>query len=295
MAGVGLDNPEHSPRTVMETMTEAWPLLLGFVVMAIPTIQLLANQTWSHEEGAHGPLVLCTGAWLLWRRLPEIRKEARPGNPWIVAVLMAVSLGSYIFGQAFDFITLAAAGLYGVGLAIFYGQYGARAMRRNWFILLYLAFAVPPPSIWIDQLTAPLKQFVSTAATMLLQPFGIPVAHEGVVIYVAQYQLLVEDACSGLNSIIGLLAISLFYIYLLRESQWWYAIFLACLTVPIAVVANIFRITVLILLTYFAGDDVAQGFLHFAAGIVVFIIALSLVFLVDALLFRLIFVRRRQA
>ncbi|HWY60335.1 MAG TPA: exosortase V [Rhizomicrobium sp.] len=275
-------------RATLDMVAAQWPLIVGFCALAIPAINVMATQSWSHEDGAHGPLVLFTAAWLLWRQLPEIRRNKAPGRPWVVAVVIAVSIVMYIFGQAFDFVTADAAGLYGVGVAMFYAKFGARAVLRNWFIFFYLLFAVPPPSIWIDAITSPLKQFVSTAATALLQPFGIPVVHQGVVIYVAQYQLLVEDACSGLNSIIGLLAISLFYIYLARGSSWRYAGFLAALAVPVAIVANIVRIVILILLTYFAGDGVAQGFLHFAAGIFIFITALLLIFLLDALIYPIV-------
>jgi exosortase len=226
--------------------------------------------------------------------LPDIRKNVVPGQSWVITLIMAAAIAMYVIGQAFDFVTADAAGLYGVGIAIFYAKFGARAVFRNWFIFLYLLFAVPPPSIWVDSLTSPLKQLVSSAATALLQPFGIPVVHQGVVIYVAQYQLLVEDACSGLNSLIGLLAISLFYIYLTRGSSWRYAALLAVLAIPIAIIANVFRIIILILLTYFAGDSVAQGFLHFAAGIFIFITALVLIFLLDALIYPIL-ARRRPA
>jgi exosortase len=283
-----------SRETVAGVLATSWPLILGGCAIAIPTFLILAAGNWSHEEGAHGPLVLCTAAWLLWLQWPAIRKQGVAGNIWLVSLLMAFSLIFYIAGQAFDLITLSAAGLYGVGVAIFYSKFGARAVARNWFIFLYLLFAVPPPRMWIDRLTFPLKQFVSTAATALLQPFGVPVAHEGVVIYVAQYQLLVEDACSGLNSIFGLLAISLFYIYLMRGSSWRYSLLLGLLSIPIAILANIIRIVILILLTYFAGDDVAQGFLHMAAGIFVFATALVLIFAVDSLLSRLFFPVRRS-
>ncbi len=283
-----------SRETVVGILTTSWPLILGGGAIAIPTFLVLAAGNWSHEEGAHGPLVLCTAAWLLWLQWPAIRKLGVPGNIGLVSLLMAVSLVFYIAGQAFDLITLGAAGLYGVGVAIFYSKFGARAVARNWFIFLYLLFAVPPPRMWIDRLTFPLKQFVSSAATALLQPLGVPVAHEGVVIYVAQYQLLVEDACSGLNSIFGLLAISLFYIYLMRGSSWRYSLLLGLLSIPIAILANIIRIVILILLTYLAGDDVAQGFLHMAAGIFVFATALVLIFAVDSLLSRLFFPVRRS-
>ena len=283
-----------SRETVAGIFASSWPLIIGAAALAIPAFLILAKQNWSREEGAHGPLVLATAAWLLWLQLPAIRKSGIPGNAGMVALVLSFALLFYVAGQAFDLITLSAAGLYGVGLAIFYSKFGARAVIRNWFIFLYLLFAVPPPRMWIDRVTFPLKQFVSTAATELLQPLGIPVAHEGVIIYVAQYQYLVEDACSGLNSIVGLLAISLFYIYLMRGGSWWYSLLLGVLSVPIAILANIIRIVILILLTYYAGDDVAQGFLHMAAGISVFAIALVLMFAVDGLLSRLLLPAERR-
>jgi exosortase len=262
---------------------DSWLLAAGFVGLAIPAISTLAAQTWATEEGGHGPLILCTAAWLLWRQIPALRQGGVPGRTWVVTLGAIVSLLMYVFGEAFDFITLEAAGLYAIGVTIFYSLYGRAEVFRNWFIFLYLLFAVPPPRSWLDGLTFPLKQLVSAAATALLRPFGIPVTHEGVAIYVAQYQYLVEDACSGLNSIVGLLALSLFYIYLSRPNSWRYSIFLAALTIPIAIVANISRIIILILLTEYFGDDVGQGFMHFAAGMVVFAIALLIIFAVDAL------------
>lgn len=265
-----------------EMLRSAWPLALGLAALAIPCVLALSEHTWSSEAGAHGPLVLCTAAWLLWRQSGEIRAQGVPGKGWIVTLGTIVSLLLFIVGEAFDVITLEAAGLYGMGITIFYSCFGRAQILRNWFIFLYLLFAVPPPRSWLDALTFPLKQFVSSAATAILRPFGIPATHEGVTIYVAQYQYLVEDACSGLNSIVGLLAISLFYIYLSRGGSWRYSLFLACLAVPIAILANIVRILILILLTEFFGDAVAQGFMHSAAGIFVFGVALGLIFAIDS-------------
>jgi exosortase len=165
-----------------------------------------------------------------------------------------------------------------------HARFGLRAMRSVWFPLLYLAFVIPPPNTLLTQLTAPLKEAVSQVATNWLHAWGLPVAREGVTIFVAQYQLLVEDACSGMNSIVGLIAVSLLYIYLMRGSSWLYSIVLVMFVIPIAIVANILRIMVLVLLTYFYGNEVAQGFLHFTAGMFLFATALLFVFLIDRLL-----------
>jgi exosortase len=200
-------------------------------------------------------------------------------------VALLLSLVAFILGEAFDFITVGVAGAFGAAATIFYSRFGARAVAVNKFAFLYSLFALPPPSSWIDRLTFPLKQLVSTAATAILQLFDLPVVHEGVVIYVAQYQLLVEDACSGLNSIVGLLAITSIYIYLARGSSWRQSLVLASLTIPIAIAANVIRIIVLILLTYYEGDAVAQGFLHQVAGIFVFLVSLLLIMAIDAVIF----------
>lgn len=262
-------------------MWSMWPLLLGLAALAVPTTLRLGQQVWSSEAGAHGPIVLGTGLWLLWRKLPELRETGTPGHGLLTAAMLALALPVYVFGRAYDYISLEVAGLYGAALAMLHAQFGARALLRNWFPLFYLGFLIPPPGWLIDGITAPLKLFVSYVTTAGLQLVGIPVYREGVTLMVAQYQLLVEDACSGMNSITGLVAISLFYIYLLRNASWRYSLFLACLVIPIAIIANIIRVATLVLLTYFFGDAVAQGFLHMAAGLLLFTSALVLVFLAD--------------
>jgi len=262
-------------------VTDTWPLAIGLAVLAIPTAVSLATQTWSREDGAQGPLILATGGWLLWRQLPAMRAGAVPGSSWAVAALLLPSLGLYVAGRAFDFVTLEAAGLYGVGLAVLQANFGSRTLLKVWFPLLYLAFAIPPPSSLIDHLTAPLKHFAAFVTTDGLRLFGLPISREGVTILIAQYQLLVEDACSGMNSLMGLTAISLLYIYLMRRASPVYALLLSVLVIPIAILANIVRIVVIVLVTYAFGDSVGQSFIHVAAGLFLFTTALLLVFALD--------------
>jgi exosortase len=269
-----------------------WFLLFGVAAIAIPTIMHLSHETWSTESGAQGPIVLATGGWLIWRQWENLSSDSKRGQLSITIALLGVAIITYVFGRAFDFLTAEAAGLYLIGLAAAQAFFSGRAVARNWFPFSYLALAVPPPAWLLAQATGPLKHLVSAAAIGTLQPFGVPVAREGVTIFVAQYQLLVEDACSGMNSIIGLLAIGLFYIYVARKASIIYSVVLACFIIPIAIVANIIRIVTLVLITYAFGDAVGQGFLHFAAGIFVFVVALLLVFLTDSILAPLFLSRR---
>jgi exosortase len=267
-------------------LADGWWLAAPYALLAVPTTISLAQQDWSREFGAYGPIVLATGLWLLWREWPGLRAQARPGSGWITWPVLGLSVALYIFGRAFDFLTLETAGGYGVGLAILNDKLGLRALRKCWFPLLYLAFVIPIPNSFLADVTAPLKEFVSYISTSLLAHVGLPVVREGVTIYVAQYQLLVEDACSGMNSIVGLIAVGLLYIYLMRGASVAYSLLLVALVVPIAILTNVLRIMTLILLTYFAGNDVAQGFLHFTTGMVLFGVALILVFALDTVLHR---------
>lgn len=258
------------------------PLLLCVLIFAAPTFLRLGQQVWSKEIGAHGPIVLATGIWLMWRTMPQMLAEGVRGRPAITFAATLVSLPIYIFGRAYDFISLEALGVYGFGCALLYDRVGLRAMVRSWFPIFYLALLLPAPGWLLDQITAPLKLLVSALAAGIVEPFGLPIWREGVTMIVGPYQLLVEDACSGMNSLIGLIAITLFYIYLLRDAGVRYAAFLVCLIIPVAIIANIIRIVVLILLTYFFGDAVGQGFLHATAGLFLFALSLILMFFIDS-------------
>jgi exosortase len=273
---------------IRKLLTNWWPALLGFAALAVPTVQTLAGQAWVRESGAHGPIVLVTGLWLLARQLTAARGTAKQGALWLSALGLILGLAIYVFGRTFDFISLETLGLFGVGVAMLHSAFGVAALVRNWFPLFYLGFAIPPPGWLIDKITAPLKQFVSEAAMRSLYAVGLPVSREGVTIYVSKYQLLMEDACSGMNSLVGLTAISLLYIYLLRGSSVRYSLLMTAFVIPIAIFGNILRVMVLILLTYFFGDEVAQGFLHYTAGFLLFAIDLILVFAVDSVLVRIV-------
>lgn len=259
-------------------------LVVGSLALFVPTIASLGAGPWSTEQGVHGPLVLATGIWLIFRRGDEVRALATPGSFGLAVVAILGAAAAYAFGRAFDFITIEVAAMLFAFGAVAYSFVGGAVLRLMWFPILYLAFMIPIPGSFLDVVTQPLKLIVSQAVAAALGGVGYPVARVGVTIYVAQYQLLVEDACAGLNSLISLTAIGLFYVYVMRNSNVRYSALLLALVVPIAILANCVRVAALVLLTYYFGDAVAQGFLHKFAGMVTFTSALLLIFLIDALL-----------
>jgi exosortase len=268
----------------LEALVRHWPLAVGGLSLLIPTLIAVATGSWTGEAGVHGPIVLATGIWLFARRWKELLEIQRPGSWGVTLALLIPALLVYAFGRAFDFLALEALALGAVFVAIFYGWFGAEACKRMWFPILYLGFVVPLPGWVITTLTAPMKEYVSVSATWLLAKAGYPIVREGVTLYVAQYQLLVEDACAGLNSLISLTAISLFYIYILHNASWRYALFLMLWIVPVALLANLVRVLILVLITFHMGNAAAQGFLHSTAGLVMFATALLGIFAVDGLM-----------
>lgn len=258
------------------------PLLAGLALVVLPTLRSLIEQSWSTESGMHGPITLATGIWLIYRRRGELAALRRPGSLPLVVAALVLLVPLYIFGRAFDFLSIEVFAALGLLLVAAYSQFGMTVIRRFWFVALYLGFLIPLPGWLIDQITAPLKTFASWASTGVLHAMGYPILREGVTLWIMQYQLLVEDACAGLNSLISLAAISLFYIYISHNASWRYALFLTLWIVPVAIFANIVRIVALVLVTYYFGDAAAQGFLHSTAGLVMFVVAVLGIFLIDS-------------
>ncbi|MEY2883806.1 MAG: exosortase [Pseudomonadota bacterium] len=265
-------------------LVRQWFLVLGIAAVVLPTLYSLSQQSWSQDTGVHGPIVLATGLWLIARRMSEIPALIRPVRPVLVAIGLLLAVPAYVFGRAYDFISIEAAALLLAMVTVAYAYVGPVVIRMMWFPILYFCFMIPVPGWLLDVVTQPLKLFVSEVVTHGLVLAGYPIARLGVTIYVASYQLLVEDACAGLNSLVSLSAIGLFYVYMLRGSNWRYSILLLALVVPIAIAANCVRVAALVLLTYHAGDAVAQGYLHNFAGMVTFTSALLFIFLIDRLL-----------
>ena len=104
------------------------------------------------------------------------------------------------------------------------------------------------------------------------------------ILTVGPYQLLVADACAGLNSLFTLEALGLLYLNLMNYTSAWRGVTLAILIVPISFAANVVRVIILVLVTYHFGDEAGQGFVHGFAGMVLFVVALTLILFTDSLL-----------
>lgn len=280
-AGVGeADGPPRGRIPILRS----WMLWLGAAALAVPTIVRLAQGYWSDETGGHGPIVLATGIWLFVRARHDVAAVARPGVAWLAWFVFWGSLLGYLLARNTGMLGVECLGVYGMFLAVFYYHAGYPGVRLLWFPLIYLLFMFPQPETLILPLSQVLKLGLSGAAVSVLSAFGYAVGNGGVVIYVDQYELLVASACSGLNSMIGLSAICVFYAYIRYGGDWRASLPLLVTVLPIALFANFVRVLVLILVTHYFGIRVAEAYIHDIAGIMLFALAVAMMLGVDTLL-----------
>lgn len=258
-----------------------WLLLAGFAVMYLPVYWWALNTIWETEEHGHGAIVLAVLIWLFWQKRNEVLALVAEPSPLAGWPIFIFGVLLYIVGQAIDISIFKFGSQIPIVLGLLLLTKGWGAARLLWFPLLYIVFMIPLPSVLVDAITGQLKQWVSVIAENILYHAGYPIGRTGVMLTIGQYQLLVADACSGLNSMFSLSALGLLFIYIMNRGSWWYVAIMVASILPIAFAANIIRVMTLVLITYYMGDEAAQGFLHGAAGMLLMVVALVILFMLD--------------
>jgi exosortase B len=275
----------HKLHGSTSTISEWWPVLLGLLALYIPTFYSLANGIWSTEEQAHGPIILFLSLWLIYRQWPGmIKKSEGKSTSAFGWVIFFITLLLYMVGRSQQILTFEIGSFIMALAAVLLIKRGGNALKAMWFPLFFLLFMIPLPGPLVSLLTMPMKMAVSYVAENILFWADYPIAREGVILQIGQYQLLVADACAGLQTLLTLEALGLFYLNLVHHTSIFRNVALAILIVPISFTANVIRVIVLTLITFHYGDAAGQGFLHGFAGMVLFISALILIIGVDALL-----------
>jgi exosortase B len=273
-------------RTLPEAGGARWrpwlALAAGLALLYVPTYVDLARGLWRDDAYAHGPIVLAVFAWLVWRGRAALLDDSGERAPVLGGMLVAFGLLLYVLGRSQALTLFEVASHLPVIVGTLLAMRGPAAVRRFAFPLFFLFFLIPLPGFILDTLTTPLKNVVSILVEQLLQVIGYPVERAGVVLRVGEYEMLVADACSGLNSLYSLFALGLLYVHLTGPSgrARWIVMLLAIF--PIAVIANIFRVMTLVLVTYHFSPEVAMGWVHDVAGMAVFVVAFAMILGVDA-------------
>jgi exosortase B len=275
--------PVQAPRLNAKDAAPWFAIGAALVLLYAPGYAALVQGPWQGEALAHAPLVAAVAFALLWRARRELLRLPAARAPRAAAAGLTAGLLLALLGRAQDLHLLTVLSqplLFGGIVALYRGRPGLAVAA---FPLLYLLFTLPLPGALLDAVTAGLKTLVSASVEELLYAIGYPVARDGVVLTIGQYQLLVAEACSGLHSMISLSALGTLYVHLVQPRRLAdNTIFYASL-LPIAFVANLLRVLALSLLTYHGGDALARA-LHDALGVALFALALLLLLGLDRLL-----------
>ncbi len=257
----------------------------GLLLLYGPTIYSLANTLWRSDDQGHGPIVMGITIWLIWRKREALfgLEGARP-RPLIAWPLLLLCVAAYAVGRSQGIWLFEVGSAIGVVASIVLLLRGAAHVKLIAFALFFMFFMIPLPGVVVDALTQPMKMAVSYVAESILYHLGYPISRTGVVLSIGQYQLLVADACAGLHTLFTLEALGLLYLNIVRHASLFRNVALAILIVPISFAANVIRVMVLTLVTYYLGDEAGQGFLHGFAGMVLFMSALMLIIGTDSLL-----------
>jgi exosortase len=257
------------------------PDRVTLVVLLVAVVGLYAGvlvdlwHDWLHNEDyAHGILVMPAIGWLVWRKrasLAAIRR--RPSATG--AVIVAISLGVFLVGQAALEFYLTRLSLVGVTAGVIVQLFGWRHLRILRFPLLLFTLAIPVPALVFNELAFPLQLLASRIGVAILSLCGIPVLREGNVIFLQHATLEVAEACSGVRSLISVLTLALLYGSVTAQRMTVRVAILA-VAVPVVLLANGLRVAGAGVAAQVYGAPAASGFLHMFSGWVLFIASVAL-------------------
>jgi exosortase A len=241
---------------------------------------------WGHDDNySHGFLIIPIALYFVWER--RERLLSLPLKPsWFglivfaggISVLMAGLLGAELF--------LTRISLLGVIAGIILFLFGWAHLRALTFPMAFMLLMIPLPAIIFNQIAFPLQLLASRAGEAAISAAEIPVLREGNVLVLARTTLEVAEACSGIRSLISLLALGIVFGYF-TDSRVRVRTLIALSTIPVAIVSNGARVAGTGILAHHWGPEAAQGFFHEFSGWVVFMVAFALMLALQQLIVRL--------
>ncbi len=271
-------------QTLAKPGIKGWQILTVTILIAYAPVIYDLVIDWSTDDNySHGFLVPLVSAWFLWRQRKQWKKTVFQYSPagWVMilfalAMLIVGTAGAEYFTARCSLVFLI------FGLTWTFG--GKPALKLAWFPIAYLLFMIPIPYVVYYAATFPMQLFASKLSGIGLEIIGVPHVLSGNIIRLPNYSLEVAEACSGLRSLVSLLALGAAYARLTQPRlAWQLALFV--LTVPIALAANVFRIWVTAVGAYAISPKIAEDFLHEFSGIVVFVISFIMLFIIGGVFY----------
>ena len=250
------------------------PFAAAFVVLFWPTFGWMAERFDTADSFySHGWLIPPAAAWLAWQRRGTVSHLMPRSSFWGLALLIpsaAIHVLASWWQVGFMSGLAMVASLWGLAWTL-WGWPTVRALR---FPLCFLLFMVPLPGATLISLSFQMKLLAATLATHVLHAVGVPALQEGSLIRMPGINVMVDDTCSGLRSLISLVALATLWTALMpAATARWKKLVMMAAAVPIALAANMVRIIVLSLVALAFGLRAAEGFIHYGSGMVVFGVA----------------------
>jgi exosortase len=265
----------ETPSSGSALFKQAWPILIISCLVGILYASVLQRLVWQWYDDpnySHGFVVPLFSAYLLWHnRKTFLSRPPRPSQYGVPVILG--SLGLLFLGSLGAELFLQRISLWGtiVGLTLYF--WGAPRLKAMAFPLGFLLFMIPLPAIIYNQIVFPLQLIASQFATTCLEKVNVvPVLREGNLLILPRYTLAVVEACSGIRSLMSMLALSVGYGYL-AECNFVIRAALTVAMVPVVIISNGIRVMTAALLVHHIGAGAAEGFLHTFSGWVIFLTA----------------------
>ncbi|MHB8773317.1 MAG: exosortase A [Syntrophales bacterium] len=249
---------------------------IGTITLYLTVVPGMVADWWNDPNFSHGFLVPVFSAYLIWERreslelFPE-RETSTVGVFFVIAAMAMIVVGK-AGGEYFTMRSSLVVLILGLSRIVL----GREGFRKCLFPLTFLLFMVPIPYILYDAIAFPLKMIASWFGEYSLTLIGVPVFREGNIIYLPNIQLEVADACSGIRSLMSLMALASVVAYFMSTRAIRGTVLVAS-AVPISVVTNSMRILLTGILSYRFGQKAAEGFFHEFSGWVIFIVGAALI------------------
>jgi exosortase len=250
-------------------------LVVAMIALYTPTMGTLVDQWYHDADYSHGFLVPFLSAYLIWQRRDHLRQVPRRPSFWGMLIVL-MSLGFLFIGSLGAELFLARTSLLCTicGLIVYFC--GWAMLRALAFPMAFLLFAIPIPVLIYNEIVFPLQFVASKFATWTLETINLfPIMREGNVLILPGMTLEVVEACSGIRSLMSLLALAAGFGYLVERStvvRW--ILFLAM--VPLAIISNGTRVMITAIMANYMGPKAAEGFMHEFSGWVIFVVATAL-------------------
>jgi exosortase len=246
-------------------------LAVSLVLLYMPVLEDLVHLWWADPNYSHGFLIPLIVGYLVWSQKDTLAKVVVKPTGW-GGLVLALGLFLLVVGKAVERTGGDQGALFIQGLSLILVCVGAVFLLLGKdvlavlvFPIAYLIFMIPLPGSVFTMVTLPLQSYAASVTTATLQLVNIPALREGNLIYLPSVTLGVTEACSGIRSLLTLLAGAVALSYFACE-RWWQGLLLVGSVVPIAILTNVLRVTGTGLLAHFLGKEVAQSFFHGFSG-----------------------------